>query len=133
MFYYHLEFYSTLLLLILMCFIKFTVCCINEKNRNKMCFVIVIFVLIGQSHKIFDPFLAQNSFLGILFAQKNINCYFLTFVQKIINHYFFEWKFTNIYFLLFFYFIFRVINLYFLPKRCKLVSFSWHFLSFLQL
>ena len=62
MLYYHLDFYSTLLLLILMCFIKFTVCCINEKNRNKMCFVMVIFVLIGQSHKIFDPFLGQNSF-----------------------------------------------------------------------
>ena len=62
MLYYHLDFYSTLLLLVLMCFIKFTVCCINEKNRNKMCFVMVIFVLIGQSHKIFDTFLGQNSF-----------------------------------------------------------------------
>ena len=94
MLYYHLDFYTTLLLLILMCFIKFTVCCINEKNRNKMCFVMVIFVLIGQSHKIFDPFLGQNSFWASYLHRKNINCYFL--YEKFINHYFFVRKFTNI-------------------------------------
>ena len=128
MLYYHLDFYSTLLLLILMCFIKFTVCCINEKNRNKMCFVMVIFVLIGQSHKIFDPFLGQNSFWASYLHRKNINCYFLC--EKFINHSFFCTKIYKYLISFYLFFIFRGINVYFLPKKCKLLLFHNIFLLF---
>ena len=69
MLYYHLDFCSTLLLIILMCSFRFTICCIYEKNTNKMCFIIGFFVLIGQSHKIFGPFFNKID-SGHLFVQK---------------------------------------------------------------
>ena len=73
MLYYHLDFCSTLLLIILMCSFKFTVCCILYMKRIQIKCVLSLFffLLIGQSHKIFGPFFNKID-SGHLFCTEKI-------------------------------------------------------------
>ena len=92
-----------------------------------MCFVIVIFVNWTVSQD-FRPFFGAKQFLGIFFAQKNIYCYFLYENFLIIAFLYENLQIFTLF--LFKFFIFRVINVYFLPKRCKLLLFHNIFLVF---
>ena len=126
MLYYYLDFYCTLLLIILICFIKFTVCCINEKNTNTIC-LSLFFVLIGQSHKIVNPFLTNRFWASFCTDKYKL----LLLVWKIYKSSHFC---TKIYkYLLVFsfqFFIFKLTNVFFLQKIYKLLLFHNIFLLF---
>ena len=94
------------------------------KRIQIQCVLSLLFVLIGQFHKIFDPFFNKID-SGHLFCTEKYKLWL--FVQKIYKSSLFG---TKIYFLFQFILILNVINVSFLQKRCKLLLFHFIFLLF---